>query len=80
MKPGFHAASLAGSKPLQRVLQFLRMFGKTGITTAILAEYANVQNVATWVSALRHNGFDIECKYEGQSNDGARIYRYWLRG
>ena len=72
-----HAGKVENSPPLQAVLAFLKLRGAAGATTwQILAE-AHVANPATEISALRHNGYFINCKYEGKSN-GRKVYRYTL--
>ena len=73
-----HAAKVANSPPLQAVLGFLRSRGAQGATTWEFIEEARVANPATEVSALRHNGYNIECKYQEKRN-GRKVYRYWLR-
>ena len=78
MKPGFHVSKLESSPAQQRVLAYLRDCGSRGATTLEINAECQVQNVATWVSALRHNDIDIVCRYQGQSEQGAKVYRYWL--
>ena len=73
-----HVGALANSPAQQRVLEYLRRCGAKGATTWQISAEARVQNVATWVSQLRHNSFNIECKYLCMVN-GARLYRYWLK-
>ncbi len=78
MRPGFHVSNLDRSPAQRRVLAYLRDKGASGATTAQISRDANVQNVATWVSHLKANGIDVVCRYEGETEDGARVYRYWL--
>ena len=78
-RQGMHAAKVANSPPLQAVLAFLKARGAQGATTWEFIEEARVANPATEVSALRQNGYTIECKYQEKRN-GRKVYRYWLRG
>lgn len=71
-----HAAKLADSPRLQRVLAFLRQRGKTGATTFEIINGANVVAVNSAVAELRVNGHEVNCSQE-RSGD-ARIYRYVL--
>ena len=78
-RPGFHVAPLANSPAQMRVYAFLHDRGRYGATTAEINELAHVQNVATWMSALRHNGVDYVRVCEGENGYGARVHRYWLK-
>ena len=73
-----HAGKIATSETLQRLRDFLIMRGDKGATSYELTVALELVAVATWVSALRHNGHVIECKCEGKSASGARVYRYRL--
>lgn len=75
---GFHAARAERSPQLQRLLAVLREAGARGITSLELQEKSHLVAIATRVSELRHNGYDIQCALERISIDGARIYRYKL--
>lgn len=72
-----HASKLETSKPLQAILTMLRDRGQQGATTKEIADGCGVENAATWISALRHNGYRIECDYQG-TFEGRRRYRYHL--
>jgi hypothetical protein len=74
-----HAAKVENSPALQSILAFLRERGATGATTWEILERCRVGNPATEVSALRKNGFNIECKYQFTSGDRRKVYRYWIR-
>ncbi len=71
---GMHCGKVSGSPPMRRVLAFLK---RKRQTTLEIQVKARVCNPATWVSALRKNGFNIVCEYLGTSK-GSRIYRYQL--
>lgn len=73
-----HAGRVENSPSLQAVLGFLQLRGSAGATTWQLIEEAKVANPATEVSALRQNGYTINCKYEGKSESGRKVYRYTL--
>jgi hypothetical protein len=65
------------SPHLSAILALLRSRGPTGATTLELQEVSNSMAVSTDVSAIRHNGYTIDCEYEDVRN-GRKIYRYWL--
>ena len=75
-----HAAKIEKSETLQRLRDYLTTQGATGATSYQLVVALELVAPATWVSALRKNGYDVECKYEGTNPHGSRIYRYVLRG
>ena len=69
---------IENSKPLQRMLAYLRQKGTAGATTLELVAECQIMNPATMASHLRFNGFQIDCSYERTSESGARIYKYRL--
>ena len=71
-----HAARLASSPRLQRVLRLLQD-GQAHSTMDINIR-ARVCVAGTAVSELRHNGAEIACSYQGKADDGSRIYVYRL--
>ena len=75
--PSIHAADVSESRRLQRVLELLRSRPEGATTREIIAATGTcaVNSVA---AELRQNGYNIECRYEGQSDEGMRIYRYRL--
>lgn len=75
-----HFAKLENNKPLQAILSPLRERGEKGATTAEIHDYASVENPATWVSALRKNGFAVRCDYLGLSENKRKVYSYRLIG
>lgn len=77
-RPGFHFTKIENSKPLQRVLALLKDHIEDGVTGMEILRHANVLNPATVISHLRHNGCQIDCRYQGKSESGAQVYRYWL--
>lgn len=72
-----NAGKVENSPGLKAVLGILELRGPAGVTTWQFIEEAHVANPATEVSALRHNGYQIDCKYEGKRN-GRKVYRYTL--
>lgn len=73
---GMHFSKLKNSPPMRRILALLK---KKRQTTLELQIKGRVCNPATWVSALRHNGFNIVCECIGRDEkSGARVYRYQL--
>ena len=74
-----HASKLDHSPPMQRVLALFKECGLgESLTTSYISENAHVENAATWVSALRRNGYDIRCEYAYMTQAGGRVYRYRL--
>ena len=69
---GIHAATLDGSKRLQRVWSYLHRMGPKGATTRAIVMGANVMAVSACVSELRAGGEKITCEYERGN------YRYRL--
>lgn len=74
----FHAARVSGSPQLQSLLGALRRHGIHGATSIELQDECRIVAVGTRVSELRHNGYDVQCKYERKTDSGAKIYRYTL--
>lgn len=73
-----HAATLANSLRLQKVLEFLRERGQIGCTPAEIIRACPTTRPSSDVSELRHNGILIDCTYERETATGARVYRYRL--
>lgn len=73
-----HVAKLENSKRLQAILSLLRERGEAGATTREISEFSGALNPATEVSALRHNGVGVACEYQGRTDTGAKVYKYWL--
>ena len=73
-----HAANIKTSDRLQRLLYLLRTHVLEGVTSLEITEALGILNPGTEVSALRHNGYDVECKYDGKTSTGAKRYRYFL--
>ena len=74
-----HKINIETSAPLQRLRDFLRKCGERGATTAEIAEATGLMSISTWLSHLGHIGIPYEKRYEGQTTNGNRVYRYWLR-
>lgn len=74
-----HYARLSNSPRLQRLLAFLRSCGFIGASTREIIRGADVCAVNTCIDELRANGFQIECRAQGRSRDGASVYRYFLK-
>lgn len=73
-----HAANLRTSRRLQRLNALLVSVGEQGVTTWDICNTLGILNPATHISMLRFNGVDVDCRYEGLSEHGAKIYRYRL--
>jgi hypothetical protein len=74
-----HYARVETSARLNAVLGALRAYGKIGATTLQIQMLSKSLNVSTDVSALRHNGVPIVCEYAGRTEEGGKVYRYWLQ-
>ena len=48
------------------------------MTTAELDDATGGRNAHSDVAALRANGFIVRCKYKRRSQNGAKVYEYWL--
>lgn len=75
-----NAAHPETSVRLYRTLEYLKAAGAVGATSAELAGFTRSCAPGTDVSELRHNGYEIECRYERKSSTGAKIFRYRYQG
>ena len=75
-----HAAKLATSPRLQRVLAYLRGVGSRGATSMELATACQVVAPSTYISELRANGIAVDCVMEHVGKNGTRVYRFFLKG
>lgn len=66
------------SERLWRLLALLRSRGKMGATTLECAREARSCNASTTISELRRKGYSISGKQERVTEDGAKVWRYWL--
>ena len=73
-----HTGKVGSSKQLSAALRALVNAGKHGITSSHLAAACGTVAPATVVSALRHNGYDIGCRFERTTPEGKKVYRYTL--
>ena len=71
-----NAAKLERSERMQAILAFMRERGTAGATSLEIAVRFNVLNVGTEMSALRHNGVNVDCEFERETETGRRVYRY----
>lgn len=78
MKTGMHYGCVDKSPRLKAILGFLMSRGLGGATTVEIHDICGALNPATEVSAIRHQGYSIDCKYEGRGATGSKIYRYTL--
>ncbi len=74
---GIHSANIESSGRLQRVLGMLK--DGNPHTKRDIRLRTGSECVATCISELRANGYNIECKFVGFIN-GAKIYSYTLIG
>jgi len=75
-----NAGRLATCPRLRRVFNLLDARGPRGATTREIVAEAQVMAVSAVVAELRQNGVQIECEYQGRTEQGGRVYRYWLVG
>ena len=59
-------AKVESSKRLQRVLDCLKRYLISGVSSMTLIEECYVVAPATVVSELRHQGYQIECERKGK--------------
>lgn len=74
---GMHFGRVSKSPAQRRILKLLQ----DGLphTTRQIQDKARVCNPATWISALKMNGYNIECRYRGKDKFDNRIYYYQLK-
>ncbi len=71
-----HAGKVATSPKLQRILAFLRERGAQGATSLEITQACGTCAAATDVSALRHNGYAIDCERDQTHDPARRVWRY----
>ena len=74
-----HAGSMESPR-LQATLAILHARGFTGATTLDISAHTGSQAVHSDVHGLRVNGYLVDCRYDGKSEQGNKIYRYKLLG
>lgn len=74
-----HKANADKSYRLKQTLDVLRAF-PDGPTTWDIQGWCGSMAPATDISELRKNGYVIDCKYQGLTSTGRKIFRYHLRG
>ena len=75
-----HNGRIENSDRLRRTLAFVRSWGATGAPSAEIQGFTGSMAVATDISEIRRNGYDIECKYVGMTDKGRKVYNYTYRG
>lgn len=92
LRSTFHYSKIWNSPPQQRIFAFLRQRGKQGATGLEIEQACGIRNAATWISSINKNlelhgwvefpqgEMIVECRYERETENGARVYRYYLRG
>jgi hypothetical protein len=75
-----HNADVNNSERLAQTLRIIRAGGKWGASTKEISSWTGSVAVATDVSEIRKNGYDIECVYDHTNENGRRVYRYHYRG
>ncbi len=76
--PKMHFCNADHSLRLKRTLNALVEVGRSGITSAALAQRTGSVAVATDVSELRKNGYVIDCKYLYKTATGRKVFTYEL--
>lgn len=64
---------------LKTLKGFLSERGDHGATSLEIAERCSTVAPATLVSALRHNGYTIDCDYLRRTEAGKKVYKYTLK-
>jgi hypothetical protein len=75
-----HAANIEKSERLLQTLAVVKAFRHGGIRGRDIQLHTGSLAVATDISEVRANGHEIDCVYEGKTENGRRIYRYFYRG
>ena len=63
---------------LKAILGLLMARVLAGATSLELHDISGSLAPSTDVSAIRHQGYSIECKYERRTETGSKVYRYTL--
>lgn len=74
-----HHTRLKTSKPLQRLLAFLKKVGDKGATTWQIMMAVKTCSVAEYISDLRAEGFVVKSVFEGINENNSKIWRYTLK-
>ncbi len=74
-----NAGSIKTSERAQRLLQILMTY-REGISGLEISRLLVCLNPATEISGLRQQGFEIECRFAGKTETGAKKYIYRLIG
>ena len=77
-KAGMHYGDVDRCPRLKSILGLLMSRGLSGATTLEIHEISGSMAPSTDVSAIRHQGYSIEAKYERRTDTGAKVYRYTL--
>ena len=78
MKTGMHFGDVDSCPRLKSILGLLMSRGLAGATTLEIHEISGSMAPSTDVSAIRHQGYVIDCKYERRTDEGKKVYRYAL--
>lgn len=73
-----HYARLDKSPRLQRALAVLQDAGERGLTTLEIIQRTGLCAINSTVCELRKNGYNVYCRNEGKTSDGATVFRYKL--
>ena len=73
-----HFGSVDSCPRLKSILGLLLARGLEGATTLEIHEISGSMAPSTDVSAIRHQGYSIDCKYERRTETGKKVYRYAL--
>jgi hypothetical protein len=81
-RAGRHAARLGESGRMRDIYDALKSAGSCGLTGMELANMTHCLAISTAISQLRLSleGEKIECRREGETENGSKIYRYVLTG
>lgn len=66
------------SPRLKPILDALMKAGKSGLTSLEVAKIGNTVAPGTSISELRQNNFDVRSEYMGRTENGRKLWRYYL--
>jgi len=78
MEGRLHRTKTENSDRHKRVLRFLRERGPRGATTREISRTCEVYGLSATISELRANNYQIDCRYERETENGRKVHRYFL--
>lgn len=75
-----HNANVDRSERLAQTLRIIKSQKGLGATTQEIASWTGSVAVATDVSELRQNGYEIDCLFHHTTAEGRKVFLYYFRG